>query len=46
MDAPLDIPGQEESVWDEYVKEAADADRQILDGWNKTLDVLLVFVRR
>lgn len=33
------------SVWPVYVSAAADYDTEMIDGWNKNLDVLLLFVR-
>lgn len=35
----------ESSVWPIYVSTAADFDTEMIDGWNKNLDVLLLFVR-
>jgi len=32
-------------VWRIYRDRANDADQDVVDGWNKTLDVLLIFVR-
>ena len=34
------------SVWPSYVATAAASDAEMIDGWNKGLDVLLIFVRR
>lgn len=34
----------ESSVWSIYVSTAADYDTEMIDGWNKNLDVLLLFV--
>ncbi|KAF7981199.1 hypothetical protein HWV62_34523 [Athelia sp. TMB] len=33
----------ESSVWSVYVSTAADYDTEMIDGWNKNLDVLLLF---
>ena len=33
-----------DSVWKDYVDKAADFDVRMVDEWNKTVDVLLVFV--
>jgi hypothetical protein len=32
------------SIWLTYVNTAAAHDAEIVDGWNKSLDVLLIFV--
>ena len=32
-------------IWTTYVKAATASDAEMVDGWNKGLDVLLVFVR-
>ena len=46
---PPDPWGEEASenarVWKLYRDERSNADRNMLDTWNKTLDVLLIFVR-
>ena len=34
----------ESSVWSIYVSTAANYDTEMIDGWNKNLDVLLLFV--
>jgi Family of unknown function (DUF6535) len=34
------------SVWPAYLSTAAAHDRELVDEWNKSLDVLLIFVRR
>ncbi|CAE6384336.1 unnamed protein product [Rhizoctonia solani] len=36
--------GKEARVWKVYVKEADRLDAELVDGWNKSLDVTLVFV--
>jgi hypothetical protein len=33
------------SVWPTYVATAGAHDKDMVDGWNKSLDVLLIFVR-
>lgn len=47
-DARLDGLGEELSqdsnVWPVYVNAAAAFDTEMIDGWNKNLDVLLLFV--
>ncbi|CAE6364225.1 unnamed protein product [Rhizoctonia solani] len=35
--------GKEARVWKVYVKETNRADTELVDGWNKSLDVILVF---
>ncbi|CAE6449306.1 unnamed protein product [Rhizoctonia solani] len=35
--------GKEARVWKIYVKETDRADAELVDGWNKSLDVILVF---
>lgn len=30
-------------IWKKYVKESDDADKELVDVWNKTLDVILIF---
>ena len=35
---------KDDPVWQEYVDKAAVFDVRIMDEWNKTIDVLLVFV--
>ena len=37
---------QNARVWKVYRDEAMASDGLMLDGWNKTLDILLIFVRR
>ena len=32
-------------LWTEYLKEAANADARLVKDWTKVIDVLLVFVR-
>ncbi|KAH7314003.1 hypothetical protein B0J17DRAFT_351854 [Rhizoctonia solani] len=36
--------GREAKLWKTYVKETDNWDGELVDGWNKSLDVLLVFV--
>lgn len=47
---PPDAFGEEAAdnarVWKVYYDEAIANDRSLLEGWNKTLDILLIFVRR
>ncbi|KAG8720766.1 hypothetical protein FRC09_009012 [Ceratobasidium sp. 395] len=31
-------------VWQVYVRETQKADEELVDGWNKSLDVILIFV--
>ena len=49
LTAPLYRLGEETSenarVWRIYRDRANDEDQDVIDGWNKTLDVLLIFVR-
>ncbi|KAH7098268.1 hypothetical protein BKA62DRAFT_375160 [Auriculariales sp. MPI-PUGE-AT-0066] len=44
---PPDIYGQEASdnarVWQVYCDESSEQDQAMLEGWNKTLDILLIF---
>jgi hypothetical protein len=35
---------EDDPMWRDYVKEAAAFDIRMVDEWNKTLDVILVFV--
>ncbi|CAE6365037.1 unnamed protein product [Rhizoctonia solani] len=35
--------GKEARVWKVYVQETDKWDRELVDGWNKSLDVILVF---
>lgn len=46
---PPDVCGDEASdharVWKVYRDQAKEHDEKLLDGWNKTLDILLIFVR-
>ena len=37
---------EEIQIWTEYVKEAEEFDSHLLDTWNRTTDVMLVFVSR
>ena len=45
---PPDLYGQEASdnarVWQVYCDESGEHDMAMLEGWNKTLDILLIFV--
>lgn len=47
-DARTDRLGEElanqSNIWPVYVASAAERDAEIVDGWNKSLDVLLLFV--
>ncbi|CUA77322.1 hypothetical protein RSOLAG22IIIB_06650 [Rhizoctonia solani] len=51
VEAPqeFDEPGKEldpdAQVWKTYVREADQVDEELVDGWNKSMDVILIFVR-
>ncbi|CAE6467543.1 unnamed protein product [Rhizoctonia solani] len=38
--------GSDAQVWKTYVRETDHADEERVDGWNKSMDVILIFVRR
>lgn len=46
---PPDAYGEEMAdtarVWKVYRDEATEHDKALMDGWNRTLDILLIFVR-
>ena len=35
---------RDDELWTQYVSIAADADKQMIDGWMKLVDTVLVFV--
>ncbi|EUC58763.1 transmembrane protein, putative, partial [Rhizoctonia solani AG-3 Rhs1AP] len=35
--------GPDAQVWKTYVREADQVDEEIVDGWNKSMDVILIF---
>ncbi|CAE7191751.1 unnamed protein product, partial [Rhizoctonia solani] len=38
--------GPDAQVWKTYVREADQVDEELVDGWNKSMDVILIFVCR
>ncbi|KAF8593226.1 hypothetical protein BDV93DRAFT_260165 [Ceratobasidium sp. AG-I] len=45
LDQHGDELGKNAPVWETYMKETDRWDGELVDGWNKSLDVILIFVR-
>jgi Family of unknown function (DUF6535) len=39
-----DPPAERNEAWDVYVQKAEEADKELVESWERGIDVLLVFV--